>query len=543
MNNEVDTIFINGSVITVDDNDRICEALAVKGNRIFFLGNSTEVSKLADSNTAIFDLRGRTLMPGFVDAHCHPGTYGVIQFQVACGPDEIHSIKELQQALARKAAETPSGEWILGRGYNHLSLKEKRHPTRWDLDAAAPDHKVFLVRTCGHIAVANSLALEAYGIGKTTLDPKGGKIERDQQGEPTGVLLEQAAMSFRMRTLPSDLDLEKGLRITNRDFLALGITSLHDANGINPAEIRVFQKGVEEDWIQIRLYLMVRSSGTENTLGDLYLQTGLVTGFGNEKMRLGPYKLMLDGAGSGASASMKEPYHNDQNNFGILYLTQEELDSKVAYAHLTGYQVAVHAIGDRAMDMILESFSKVLTRYPRANHRHRIEHCGFLDRTHIEKIRELGLVPVLGVPFLYELGDTYLEIFGEKRLEHIYPLRSLMDMGVMSCLSSDAPVIQPNPMHGLYAAAVHKTPSGRTVAPLEKVDLLHAIRAYTVNGAYASFEERLKGSLEKGKLADLIVLSQNILETPQEELLKVTVDLTMIDGKIVFSKVDKKTEL
>jgi hypothetical protein len=536
MNHRADTVFINGSVITIDPEDRICEAVAVAGNRILFVGNSGEALTLAGSKTVVLDLKGRSLMPGFVDAHCHPGTYGVIKFQVPCGPNELNSIEELKQAVSRKAVETSPGEWILGRGYNHLALKEKRHPTRWDLDAAAPDHKVFLVRTCGHIAVANSRVLEACGIGKNTPDPEGGKIDRDEQGEPTGILYEQAAMAIRMRTLPSAVDLEKGLMVTNRDFLSLGITSLHDANGINPEEIRVFQKGVAEGWLQIRLYLMVRSSGVDNQLGDLYLQTGLVTGFGNERIRLGPYKLMLDGAGSGASAAMRAHYPGDPNNFGILHLTQKELDAKITKAHRAGYQIAVHAIGDRAIEMALASFGRVLAAYPRADHRHRIEHCGFLDQAHIKKISDLEIVPVLGVPFLYELGDTYLEIFGEKRLETIYPLRSLLAKGVKSALSSDAPVIQPNPMHGLYAAVVHRTKSGRPIAPREKVDLLQAIRAYTLYGAYASFEEQSKGSLETGKLSDLIVLSQNILEIPPEELLNVTVDLTMIDGKIVYQK-------
>ena len=393
MNCGADTVFINGSVITIDPEDRICEAVAVQGNRILFVGNSGEALELADSKTVVLDLKGRSLIPGFVDAHCHPGTYGVIRFQVPCGPVDVDSIEGIRMAVTRQASETSPGEWILGRGYNHLALKEKRHPTRWDLDAAAPDHKVFLVRTCGHIAVANSRALEACGIGKNTPDPEGGKIDRDEQGEPTGLLFEQAAMAIRMRTLPSAFELEKGLKVTNRDFLSLGITSLHDANGINPEEIRIFQKGAAEGWLQIRLYLMVRSSGVDNQLGDLYLQTGLVTGFGNEKIRLGPYKLMLDGAGSGASAAMRDPYPEDPNNFGILHLTQKELDAKITKAHRAGYQIAVHAIGDRAIDMALDSFSKVLAAYPRANHRHRIEHCGFLDKVNIKKIVTTQVAP------------------------------------------------------------------------------------------------------------------------------------------------------
>jgi hypothetical protein len=528
------TIFINGSIITIDEDDRICDAVAVAGNKIVFVGSSSEALKHRSAHTDVIDLKGRTLIPGFIDAHCHAATYGVAQLHLPCSPRDVSSIDDLLKSISRRASTTPPGEWILGRGYNHLSMREKRHPTRWELDSAAPNHKVFLVRTCGHLAVANSRVLDEFNIGPATPDPEGGKIDKDSQGRPTGLLYEQAAMRIRMQTQPSSAELETALKKMNEEFLRLGITSLHDASGVNPEEIRVFQKGGSEGWIKVRLYLMVRSAGSVCQLGDSFLQTGLVTGFGNERIRLGPYKIMIDGAGSSGSAAMKNPYPGDSENYGILNISEQELNERIENAHRCGYQIALHAIGDKAIEMALDGYARALTRYPRSNHRHRIEHCGFLSDALIQKLIDLEVIPALGLPFLYELGENYLEIYEQNDLQRAYPLGSLLKSGVKAALSSDAPVIHPNPMHGLYFALAHKTKSGRSIAPGQKVGMLQALRAYTIHGAYASFEEEIKGSIEPGKLADLVVLSRNILSAPTEELLDVSVDLTMVDGEILF---------
>jgi len=536
MKDEADVIFTHGSVITVDPSDRLCEAVAVSGTRIAAVGSSREVEKWKGSATRVVDLQGRSLLPGFIDAHCHPGYYGATKMQIRCGLPEVLSIEGLKLEIQRRAAHLPPGSWILGRGYDQHQLAEKRHPTRWDFDEVAPNHRVFITRVCGHMSVANSLVLAEFGITRDTPDPHGGKIARDSRGEPTGLLLEHAHIPIRMSTQPSYADLEKGMKLMNQDFLSRGITSAQDASGRNLDEIRLFQRGVQESWLQVRIYFMVRTSGTTIQVGESYLQSGLVTGFGNERLRLGAYKLQMDGAGSGGSAAMREAYPGDRSNFGILHMTQEELDELVMKGHKAGYQVGVHAIGDRAIEMTLESFRKALRQCPRENHRHRIEHCGILDDSLMDQMKELGVIPALGIPFLYELGDSYVRSYGLDRLNGAYPLRSLIGKGIITAMSSDAPVIDPNPMHGIYFATTRKTPSGQAIAPEEAVGLLQAIRAYTAYGAYASFEENLKGSIEIGKLADLVVLSRNILQIPREEILKIKVDLTMIDGQVVFNR-------
>jgi len=536
LNSRADVIFLNGTVVTVDAQDRVCQGTAVAGNKILAVGTTEEMKALAGPETKIIDLRRRSLVPGFIDAHCHAGSYGPVKFNIVCSADVISSIEELKKEIRRRAATTPKGGWIIGRGYDNTKLKENRHPTRWDFDEAAPEHKVFILRTCGHLGVVNSSALKEFGIKKGTPDPHGGRIDRDAAGEPTGLLYEQALVPVRMANQPVYEDLLRGLKIMNEDFLRYGITSATDASGRNVDEIRAFQKAVAEGWLQVRIYFQVRTSGPTIQLGEHYLQSGLVTGYGNEKLRLGSFKLMLDGAGGGGSAAMRQAYPGKPSDFGILHQTQEELDELVLKGQKAGYQIGVHAIGDRAVEMVLKSYAKAMKAFPRKDCRHRIEHCGFLDGPLMEQMGEMGVVAALGLPFLFELGDSYITVFGQDRLQCVYPLGSLIKRGIIAPLSSDAPVIDPNPMHGIYFAVTRKTSTEQTIAPHEAVTVLQAIRAYTLSGAYATFEENIKGSLEPGKLADLVVLSDDILKVLPEKILGLKVDLTMVDGKVVYER-------
>lgn len=535
MRPSADIIFTNGSVVTVDEGDRISEAVAVVGNRISLIGSSKDVGKSAGPNTEIIDLAGRSLLPGFIDAHCHPGSYGAGKRYIPCGAKDIGSIEDMKKAVAERAKTASEEEWIVGRGYNQTQLDEYRHPTRWDLDEAAPNHKVCIFRTCGHVLVVNSAALRKVGYDRDTPDPEGGKIARDAQGELTGVLYESARVPFWKATFSSLPELEKSTPLMNEDFLRCGITSAHDASGRNPNELRAYQKGVEDGWQKVRLYVMARISG-DIEVGRHFLKTGLVTGFGNERLRLGPIKLMIDGSVGGASAAVRTAYPGDPDNYGITYMSQAELDKQVWESHKAGFQVGIHAIGDKGVEMVLDAFEKALEKYPRKNHRHRIEHCGLLDDILMDRIKKLQLLPVLGVPFLYELGDYYIDILGKDRLSCMYPQRSLLERGILAPLSSDAPVIDPNPLHGIYSAVTRKTKSGQTISPTENVNIMQAIRSYTRYGAYASFEETIKGSIETGKLADLVVLSDNILEKSPEEILDINVEMTLVDGEIVYQR-------
>jgi|WetSurMetagenome_2_1015567.scaffolds.fasta_scaffold58103_2 predicted amidohydrolase YtcJ len=535
MSDHADYVFLNGQVITADSCDRVADSVGVKENRISYVGDSFEARRLIGHRTIVVDLNGRSLLPGFIDAHCHAGMFGVAQARLQCGPEFVRSIQDIKRSIGRKARETPEGALIIGRGYLEQALEEKRHPNKWDLDEAAPNHQVIIVRTCGHFAVANSRVLEACGILANTPDPHGGRIDRNPNGEPTGLLIDEAASQILIKFQPSTEEYNAGIREMNRKFLSLGITSAHDASGRNPEEIRAFQRSIKGGALNVRLNFMVQSTGEAVQLGDLYLQSGMMTGFGDERLRLGPYKMMLDGAGSGGSAAMLEPYSADSKDYGVLYYDQDTLTKKIQKAREEGFQVAVHAIGDRAIEMVLESYGKTFTGH--GDLRPRIEHCGFLNDKMIEKMRNIGVIAVLGQPFLYELGDAYINIYGSDKLRNIYPLNALLSAGVKVALSSDSPVINPNPMHGLYFAVTGRTKSGKRFPHHKAVGISQVIKAYTIGGAYASFEENHKGSIEIGKLADIVVLSRSLIDAVAEEILETKVDLTMVNGEVLHSRI------
>ena len=392
-----------------------------------------------------------------------------------------------------------------------------------------------VIRTCSHVQAVNSAVLHAVGYTKETPDPEGGHIEKDKNGEPTGLLFEAARDKVMKLTSASEEVLAKGLELLNRNFLAYGITSVQDATGRSIEQVRVWQKALEDKRLKLRTYFMPRLSG-EVTMGRTYLETGMRTGFGNDMLKLGALKLMVDGSVGGSTAAVRQAYPANPQNFGITYMSQEELDRQVLAGHLGGWQLAIHAIGDRALEMVLTSYERVLKAHPKANHRHRIEHFSLADQGIVAKAQELGIIPVLGVPFIYPHGNSYLQILGPERTKGMLPFRSLVARGMIAALSSDAPIIDPNPMNNLYAAVTRKSNTGNQVAPDEAVDIKTAIKGHTLWGAYASFEEDLKGSLVPGKLADLTVLSGDILKAKEEEILELKADLTMVDGQIQYQR-------
>ncbi len=530
-----ETIFINGSVLTVDSRDRECEAVAVCGNKISFVGTDAEARRRTGPKDTIIDLSGRTLLPGFNDAHTHFGSAGSAQLRAYVSYPEVRSVDDIKKVVAKWAAKTPKGEWIVGRGWDETKYPDRRRPTRWDLDEVAPDHFVFLTRTCGHMSIVNSRVLAAEGIDRNTPDPHGGMIERDSTGEPTGLLLEQAHIPLRERTAPSVDLLDKGMNAVNQQFMSLGITSAAEMSGRNINEIRLFQKKLAQREIQFRVYFVARTSGP-TTLGRDYLKTGLVTGFGNSWMRLGCFKGMMDGSGSGGSGAMWTPYPGGSHYTGILHMTQEEMDGLVFEGHRAGYQVCVHAVGTRAIEMTLNSYDRALKKIPKDDHRFRIEHCTFVEDRLADRIRDLGVIPVIGPAFLYWVGDGYLQKYHPEWIDWAVAGRRLFDRGIPVAFHSDLPVVPCNPLPAIYTAVTRRTESGQDIGPKQKVTVKEAVRAYTFSGAYASFEENVKGSIEVGKLADLVVLSDDILRVEPEKIKDLHVDLTMVDGQFRYRK-------
>jgi predicted amidohydrolase YtcJ len=530
-----DKVFLNGQVITVDESDQVAEAVAVKGNRIVRVGANAEVAELVGDSTEVFELDGKSLLPGLIDAHMHINLYGASKLGINCKAPHLKSISDILASIEERAQQTPKGEWIRAWGFNNTKVTEKRYPTRWELDEASNEHPMLIVRTDGHISIANSKALELAEIDETTPDPEGGRIDRDQSGTPTGLLIETAHMGIMEAAKYSEEELQKALAAASDDLVSAGITSLHDAGGFGAYNLRAMQKAVQSSDVKVRIYALLCSLTGAQKLVEQMLDSGIATGLGDEKYKIGPVKLFTDGSSSGPTIATREPYTSDPDDYGILYYRQDQLDAILGRAHEMGFQITAHAQGDRAIEMVIDCIETALQSSPREDHRHRIEHAGLTMPDLLEKMKNLNIIPILNPAFFYEFGDGYLKNYGD-RVEHMYPARGFIDAGMIVAAGSDSPVTGYDPLLGIHVAVNRKSQSGKDVGLDQRISVTEAIRLFTWNGAYASFEEDVKGSVEPGKLADLVVLSEEILSAPKEQIKDVEIELTMIDGEIVFQR-------
>lgn len=537
-----DLILLNGKVVTVDSKNSIVEAVAIKDGKIMKVGSNEEVKKLAGKRTLILDLKGNTVLPGFIDTHLHPGAFGISLMEVDCRSPPVRSIADIIEKIKEKAKEIPKGTWIRGWGYDDTKLKEKRHPTRWDLDKATTDHPVYISRICRHIGVVNSKALELARIDGSTSDPPGGKIERDPKtGEPTGVLREAAQMQI-LDIIPqyNEEEIKEALRLACEKFTQWGLTTVGDAAGsfadkYTPLYIRAYQDLLAEGKLPLRVRIML--SGTVPGMLDAIQKIGLKTGWGNAMLKVTGGKLIVDGGMGGRTAYVYEPYINDPENFGILRINPDELTEKIVKMHEIGLRPCIHAIGDRAIDLVLDAFEEALKEKPSADHRMRIEHCGLCAPKQLERMAKLGVIAASSITFVYHLGDSFKSNLGEKRMKWCYPLKSQKEYGVVTCANSDCPVCSANPLLGIYSAVTRRTLNGDVLDNSECITVMEAIRMYTINAAYAFFDEDILGSIEPGKLADLVVLSKDILTVPPEDIKNVEVIMTIINGRIVYRKI------
>lgn len=527
---EADFALVNAKVYTLSSSQPRASALAAWCGRIFALGKEEEVDSFIGSTTRVLDAGGRAVLPGFHDAHCHILLFGLSLLEVNL--KGAQNLDQVMAAVAERARRLPSGRWIRGGGYNENLLQERRHPTRWELDLAAPSHPVWLSHVSGHMGVANSLALSQAGIGRDTPDPPGGRVVRDARGEPTGLLLETAQELVKRVLPPYTLsEVKEALKAAGRQMAAEGITAAQDAwaGWIAPQEFRAYQEAVAEGSLPQRVWLMVDARTVEGRFQEVFL--GLRTGFGGDRLRLGAMKFFADGSLIGRTAALTEPYARPSDTRGLLTYEPETLKEEVKRAHQAGWQIAVHAIGDRAIEVVVKAFEEVLG--PEADRfRPRIEHAGVLRPDLLPRIRRLGAVVVTQPRFVYELGDGFREALGEERLKHTYPLRSLE--GVPLAFSSDRPVVEGAPLLGIQAALERRAASGTPFVPEEALSIEEAIQAYTLGGAYAAFAEAELGSLEVGKWCDLVVLEPDPLRLPRDDLHRVRVWATVIGGSVVY---------
>ncbi len=527
---------LGGNIVTIDEKRTRAQAVYVLGDRIAKVGSDSEIRPLIDNETETIDLKGRTVVPGFVDCHAHPMSYGQQLLNVDCRTPPIYSIEELIEGIREAAERSEEGEWIRGAGYDDFKLSEKRNPNRWDLDKAAPLNPVMITRMCGHVSVVNSLALELARITKDTKNPEGGEIDRDPEtGEPTGVLRGGARAPFRGLIPPPSLErLKEGIRLSSAKFIAKGVTSVSDAGVGNPLTIKAYQAAIDEG-MHLRVNLMPSMNSLEHLTS-----LGLGTGFGSSRLRLGAVKMVFDGSFTGRTAAMEEPFKDTPDNMGILYMSQEELEANVLKAYEAGYQVGVHAIGDRAISGVLDAYEKALKKAPRDDHRLRIEHCGINSPEIVSRIKELGVIPVPQPIFLWGEGESYLVGLEEERTDWAYPVKTWMDAGITVALSSDCPATSGSelvsPLLGIHVAVNRKTDAGNDVGPSQKVGVEEAIKGYTLNSAIATFEEDNKGSIEPGKLADLVILTEDPITVDPGTIRDIEVDITIVGGRIAYRR-------
>ncbi|MGI8551166.1 MAG: amidohydrolase [Dehalococcoidia bacterium] len=527
-----DLIFTSGGVHTVDAENRIGEALAVAGDRIVRVGSDAEVRALAGPGTRTIDLHGRSLLPGFIDAHCHFVWLGEAQDEIDCKAPGMGSIEAIVEAVRKRAASLPRGAWIRGRGYDQTRLHERRHPNRFDFDPASPDHPVLFMRTCGHIAAVNSQAMKLAGINDETPDPSAGRFDR-HEGRLLGVAYEEALAPFKRVSARSAAETREALLAANRAYLAAGATSIHDAGFLTGPAMGVAQDLIGEDRLQVRLYA-IAFVGLGSMQGLSYLDTGIKTGFGDDRLRLGAFKVVTDGSSSGPTAATRQPYSSNPDDSGILYWSQAELDGMIGRAHQAGFQVTMHTLGDRAIEQGLNAIERALRETPRPDPRPRLEHCGICPPDLQARVRDLGVTPAMQPAFFWEFGDGYLANYGPERAATIFPVRSLTQMGVRVAGSSDAPVTDHRPLFGIEQAMTRATMAGQVCGAAERVDLTTAVRMHTINAAYASFDEQRKGSIEPGKLADLVVLGEDLSHVPVREIRNVPVSMTVVGGQIAY---------
>ncbi len=527
-----DLVVWGARVHTLDPACPQAEALAAWRGRLVAVGRREDVLPLVGPGTRVLDARGATVLPGFHDAHCHVLLFGLSL--VGVNVRHATSVAEVVQAVASRAQKIPPGEWIRGGGYNDNALAERRHPTRQDLDPVSPHHPVWLFHISGHMGVANTRALSLAGITRDTPDPPGGRIVRDEAGEPTGLLLETAQDLIKRVLPPYRLEeVKRALAAAGRQMAAEGITAAQDAwaGWIAPEEFRAYQEAVEEGLLPQRVWLMVDVERLHVRDGRFDFAFGLHTGFGGDRLRLGAVKIFVDGSLIGRTAALREPYADPPGATGMLVKDPQTLSELVRRAHAGGWQVAMHAIGDRAVEASLDAVEQVMGPEA-ARFRPRIEHCGLAPPDLLQRLQQVRPVVVTQPRFLYELAEGYRAALGGERLRWLLPVAGLR--GVPVALSSDRPVVDGAPIKGIQAATTRRTRTGWSLAPEEAVPVEDAVRAYTVGGAYAAFAERDLGTLSVGKWADFVVLDRDPLLEPPEELAGIRVLYTVVGGEVVY---------
>jgi predicted amidohydrolase YtcJ len=521
----VDLLLYNATVRTITHGQ--ASALAIRGNKILAAGDSETLLREATSSTRKTDLGGRTVIPGFNDAHAHIWKMGHL-LTTMLDLRGLTSFAALRSELQKRDRNLAEGAWLLGRGLNETQFDERRLPSRTDLDLAVPHRPVVLTRTCGHIYAANSLALERAGIGAETDAPAGGVIGRDEAGQPNGLLYESAMeLITRVQPPPSEAEYRAMITAATKHQLRLGITSTSDC-GVGPELLSVYSRMDAEGLLPSRINVM-----------PLRTRAPLPEKYTGERLHVDTVKFLADGGLSGATAALSIPYRHTHSR-GVLRIEQEELLELCREPYEHGWRIATHAIGDVTIDSVLSVYER-LVQLPHSAQRPRcglrIEHLGLPSAQQLRRAAALGVLAAPQAIFLRELGANFRAFVPDALSQQIYPIRAMLDAGIIVALSSDAPVVaDDNPLSGMEAAITRKDGHGEPILSGQAITAEEALYAYTMAGAICTGDEQLQGSLSAGMRADIAVLSADPLTIPAEQLRSVQVDMTLLDGSMVYER-------
>lgn len=541
----IDIAFINGSVVTVNSKDDVAQAVGVKDNKIVFVGLTEDLLKLIDKETEVIDLHGKTLMPGLIDTHFHPilnGFFGdsVDSSIINLGVDQCKSVKEILELLKKAVDFKKPGEWISSMGYEPMFLEEKRHPTLEELDEIAPNNPVQCMHIGGHISMYNSKALEYLGVYGPEDASKYPKYEIDVvNGKLTGLVRDHTHFKL-WSEVNYNVDEQKAAALKSQKLLLEnGVTSIHDCGACGPSSYHLMQKMCRDGEFVVRDYMFIHSiygkpfSYEQN---EHFMSLGLISGLGNEHFKIGGCKFMIDGGSGAPSCATREPYSHDKSIHGVLGWERQETADYIKKINDAECQATAHAIGDLAIEFMVEGYEKAFKGEESKKLRNRIEHCTIVDEDLIKRMAAMNICPTLNSGMITFQGKHYAEIYGPKRSEYLIALRSMIDAGMKPSIASDAPS---GPVGlSVIDGAVNRYDRNEKYQfdEKQKISVMEAIRCATYNGAYSSYEEDIKGSIECGKLADLIVLSEDILSYPKEQMNEIKVNMTFIDGKLVYSR-------